>query len=164
MGRILEHLKTRPWVPISSLLTNMINVILFLGKTPHSGVLSYCHRVRRPASSLLLFVQSEAVVCLENGLTQNHQMLHAPSHPLDLQSHRIWGHYVLQVARYRRSKSGENDASDGFNLEPPKLIHTSTSTSCQQYRIWRHWLLPASSFRSSKNTQKCRFRRLSVEF
>ena len=42
-----------------------------LGKTPLGGVLPYCHRLRRPASSLslsLLFVQSEAVVYLEKGL------------------------------------------------------------------------------------------------
>ena len=41
----------------------------FLGKTP-CGVLPLCDDRRTPASSLLsLFVQSEAVVYLENGLT-----------------------------------------------------------------------------------------------
>ena len=49
-----------------SLNTKYNNYKEFLGTTP-IGVLPYCHRVRRP--SLSLFVQSETVVYLENGLT-----------------------------------------------------------------------------------------------
>ena len=45
-----------------------VSSCLFLGKTQLRGVLPYSRRVRRPASSLS-FIQSEAVVYLENGLT-----------------------------------------------------------------------------------------------
>ena len=36
---------------------------------------------------------------------------------------------LLPVESYWRSKRAKNDASDGFNLEPPKLAHASIPTS-----------------------------------
>ena len=59
-GRRWAHSIIRLGAPISSRLTHTLG-----------GVLPYCHRVRRPASSSSssLFVQSEAVVYPDNGFT-----------------------------------------------------------------------------------------------
>ena len=70
--RGLPHSIANPWIHISSLLTHMVYLLPFLGKTPY-GVLPLCDDRRTPVSLLSslssLFVQSEAVVYLENGLT-----------------------------------------------------------------------------------------------
>ena len=59
---------------------------------------AYASVVRRRPS------QSEAVICLENGLTKNHQILHAYPYRPALHSHRLQLHCLLPIGSYCKKK------------------------------------------------------------